>query len=452
MDMFEMALKVTDGTSRMENTPWRLDGMNKALRIFAALLLAPLLINAAEPYAAPSGPPSDRKWKLAFSDEFDGTTIDETKWIASDYTKWGHPSFKTRLAKENCALDGQGHLVLRLTRDEDGTLAFNSGLQTRDFQKAFGYVETRAQFSTQPGWWGFVCTIRNNTLPSYGHDPFENAQEFDIFEDFYKPKREASRPAAYQNVICQAYHCTVGLGFQDQGDGSGVTASSRQKKNMLAVTKPGRVLRQVVHAPAEYGGWHTVGLRWGPLEQVFYVDGKETLRLTYKDTPITTVPQKLFVGGVYRTPPTPKKDGDKPPFYGWIEDAKLPDQLVVDYVRWYDEDTGEKTAPTVTVTLDGRADALRHGQPATFRVHAADNDGVVTSVHLFAKGYIRAEAKTDASQTDQVFTLSALFEGDNTLIAMAQDNDGLVGLSAPLRVKVTVPGAPKTEKAAQPAK
>ena len=427
--------------------------MKPTLLLLTALLLTPLRIDAAEPSAAvPSGPPADRQWKLAFSDEFEGTAIDETKWKASDYTKWNHPSFKTRLAKENCALDGQGHLVIRLTRDEDGTLAFNSGLQTRDFQNAFGYVETRAQFTTQPGWWGFVCTIRNNTLPSYGHDPFESPQEFDIFEDFYKPKHEPSRSAEYQNVICQAYHCTVGLGFLDQGDGSGVTSSSRQKKNMLAVTKPGRVLRQAVHAPAEYGGWHTVGLRWGPLEQVFYVDGKETLRLTYKDTPITTVPQKLFVGGVYRTPPTPKKAGDKPPFFGWIEDAKLPDQLVVDYVRWYDEDTGDKTAPTVTVTLDGQADALRHGLPATFRVHAADEDGVVTAVQLFAKGYLRAEVKLNAAQTDQTFTVSNLFEGDNTLIATAVDHDGLVGLSVPLRVKVTGPGAPKTEKSAQPAK
>jgi hypothetical protein len=37
---------------------------------------------------------------------------------------------------------------------------------------------------------------------------------------------------------------------------------------MLAVTKPGQVLRQAVHPPAEYSGWHAVGLRRGPLKQV----------------------------------------------------------------------------------------------------------------------------------------------------------------------------------------
>lgn len=427
--------------------------MKCSLFLLTALLLAPLaVLHAQDTTSSPSGPPSGTKWKLVFSDEFDGTAIDETKWKPSDYTKWEHPGFKTRLAKENCALDGKGNLVVRLTRDADGTIAFNGGLMTRDFQKAFGYIETRVQFSTQPGWWGFVCTIRNNTLPNYGDDTFENPQEFDIFEDFYKPKIEPSRTAGYQNVICQAYHATVGLGFQDPGDGSGASAFDTRKKDALAVTKPGRILRQAVHPLKEYGGWHTIGLRWGPLEQVFYVDGQETMRLTFKDTPITTVPQKLSVGSVSKTPPQLKKDGGKLPFYGWIEDAKLPDRLVVDYIRWYDEDTGDKTAPTVTLTLDGKADALRHGQPATFRVHAKDQDGVVKAVQLFAKGYIRAEAKTDAAQTDQVFTVSNLFEGDNTLIATAQDSDGLVGLSAPLRVKVAALGTATTEKAKQPAK
>jgi hypothetical protein len=299
------------------------------------------------------------------------------------------------------------------------------------------------RFSTQPGWWGFVCTIRNNTLPNYGHDLFENPQEFDIFEDFHKPKIEPSRPARYQNVICQAYHATVGIGFQDQGDGSGASAFDTRKKDMLAVSKPARILRQAVLPLKEYGGWHTIGLRWGELEQVFYVDGQETMRLTYKDTPITTVPQKLFVGSVGRTPPQLKKDGGKLPFYGWLEDAKLPDQLVVDYIRWYDEDPGDKTAPAVTLTFDGDPSALVPNQPATFRVHSEDKDGKLQSVQLFAKGYLRAETKIGTAQTDQTFTISNLFEGDNTLIATAVDNDGLVGLSAPVRVKVKSTQSPK---------
>ena len=82
----------------------------------------------------------------------------------------------------------------------------------------------------------------------------------------------------------------------------------------------------------------------------------------------------------------------------------------------------------------------------------ADADGRIQSVQLFAKGYLRAESKLDTPQADQSFTLSNLFEGDNTVIATAVDNDGHVGLSAPLRVKVTTPVVPKTKEAKQPAK
>jgi hypothetical protein len=115
----------------------------------------------------------------------------------------------------------------------------------------------------------------------------------------------------------------------------------------------------------------------------------------------------------------------------------------VDYVRWYDEDRGDQTAPSVTLTVDGDPNSITAGQPTTFRVHAEDKDGKLQSVQLFAKGYLRAEAKLGAAQTDQTFTLNNLFEGDNTLIATAVDNDGLVGLSAPVRVKVKSTHSPK---------
>jgi hypothetical protein len=398
------------------------------------------VVRAAEAPDAQAGPPIDRKWKLVFRDEFDGTAIDEATWKPSDYTTWDHPGFKTRLAKENCGLDGEGHLVVRLTQDEDGTIAFNGGLITRDFQKAFGYIETRVRFSTQPGWWGFVCTIRNNTLSNYGDDLFENPQEFDVFEDFFKPKAHPFWPEDRHHVISQAFHATVGLGFQDQGDGSGATDHDTRKKNMLAVTAPGRVLRHEYHRLQDYGGWHTVALRWGPLENIFFVDGKETYRTTYKDTPITNVPQKLVVGSVFKTPKPLKRDAEHdakyPPFYGWLEDAKLPDQLVVDYIRWYDEDPGEQSAPAVTLALDGDRSGLVQGRPATFRVNVTDKDGSPISVQLFAKGYLRAEAALDATGAAQTFTITNLFPGANTLIATAVDDDGLVGLSAPLRVTV----------------
>lgn len=457
--------------------------MNKKSLVISLILVMAAMtpLHAEESANVPSMLPSGRKWKLVFHDEFDGNAIDQTRWKASDHKEWVHPEFKTRQAPENCALDGQGHLVIRISRDSDGTIAFNHGLQTRDFQKAFGYIETRVQFSTQPGWWGHVCLIRNNTLANYGDDPFEHPQEFDIFEDYFKPKMHPHWPADRHNVISQAYHATVSLGFQDQGDGSGVSAYDARKKDSLSVHKLGRVLRHEYFKPTEYSGWHTVGLYWGPHEQIFYLDGKETLHLHYKDTPITTVPQKLLTGGVFKTPEPLKKDAPNdaknPPFYGWLEDAQLPDQLVVDYLRWYEEDLAGSHVPVVTVDLIHDAtyptDTFSSGVPLKFKVRAEDADGKIQSIQLFAKGYLRAEMKVDAvteNQTpsfstflsgdngkastafdaqgniDQIFTVDSLFEGNNTVIATAVDNDGHVGISAPLRIKIKPAAAKQGDK------
>ncbi|MCK5801181.1 MAG: family 16 glycosylhydrolase [Lentisphaeria bacterium] len=365
------------------------------------------------------GPPAGRKWKLVWAEEFEGTTIDLDRWqIRRPDNPWNVPGIATKYAEENCAVDGKGHLLIRLTRDEDGTVRFTRGINTRTFEKAYGYFETRVQFSTQPGWWTAVWL--SGVPYGEGHDTFLFPQEFDIFEDFYKPKKS--------NDISHCYHATAGLSrVVDQGDGKGIGGN-----DMMARARVGRVSKGTKVHMEQYDGWHTVAVEWTPLEHIFYVDGQETLRQTYRDVPITTVPQHVWCSGCLRAP----KDEKHKPFYGRLEDATFPDQLVVDYVRIYDEDLGEKTVPSVTIVLGTPAKDVRLGQPVTFRVHAEDRDGAVKSLYLFSSGYIRAEATMDASVLEHEFTVTNLFPGDNTLIAMAKDSDGLIGLSKPLTVKV----------------
>lgn len=386
------------------------------------------------------GPPAGRQWKLLWNDEFEGTAIDTQRWQeASPEGKWDYPGFQTKYSDKNCVLDGQGSLVLSLTQDADGTVRFHKGLQSRVFEKAFGYFETRVQFSTQPGWW---TAFWLSGIPyGLGTDTFQSPQELDIFEDFGKPKAKSD--------ISHCYHATTSIGYlKDQGDAKGVGST-----NMLGRSKIARCSQGKSVTLQEYGGWHTVALEWSPLEHIFYVDGQETYRQSYREVPITTVPQRIWISGCFRTPKKLKKDGGWKPFYGFLEDAKFPDQLVVDYVRVYEEDHGKKSVPTVTVTLDGSEDEYLLGKPMTFRVHADDQDGTVKTIYLFSSGYIRAEMDV-APPTDkgsrgsrfanvsakrghsvhQTFTVTNLFEVSNTVIAMAKDNDGLIGLSAPLRI------------------
>ncbi len=387
-----------------------------------ALLLTIAMFSTATEEAAGSGPPPGKQWKLVWHDEFEGTTVDTDRWYAASSSPWIYPGFDTRASESNCVLDGSGHLALRLTRDSDGTVRYHRGLYSVSFQQAYGYFETRVQFSRQPGWWTAVWL--SGVPYDEGSDPFVMPQEFDIFEDFYKPKLRSD--------ISHCYHVTAKLTNQaDQGDGKGIGGSRMADRTTIGRVSAGKVVEL-----EEYGGWHTVGLEWTPLEHVFYVDGQETLRHTYREVPITTVPQRVRISSCVRTPKELKQDGVKKPFYGWLEDAVFPDEVMVDYVRVYQEDTGVRTAPSVTVALQGNPVELRLGQPATFEIRAKDRDGLVETVYLFAKGYIRGEAEAHTAEVAHTFTVSNLFEGENTVIAMARDNDGSVGMSAPLRLHV----------------
>ena len=68
-------------------------------------------LQAADEFLPPL--PQGQEWKLAWSDEFDGARIDQTKWdVMGDWKRrdgfW---------VKEDAYLDGQGHLILRTKKD-----------------------------------------------------------------------------------------------------------------------------------------------------------------------------------------------------------------------------------------------------------------------------------------------------------------------------------------------
>lgn len=354
------------------------------------------------------GPPPNKKWKLVFSDEFEGTTLDATKWVKSHSSKalhWqGTPSQED---DANGGLDGHGNLVLKMTKDEKGVYRYHNGFDTGGkYVQTYGYFETRVQFTREPGWWGAVWLYGNPV----GANPFLCGQEIDIFEDFVKPKTKND-----------LQHCLHIDGMLDPLPKPAKIVEGLPTDSLYRVSKPVTLLLD------RWDGYHTVACEWTPLEYVFYVDGKETGRLDYKQAPVTTQPMRILISGCYR-------DGRKSTFCGDYLKARLPDQLVVDYVRAYQEDIGAKKRPTVRVAARDGVRLLKQLQPATFDVSAGDADGTVTQIYLFTNGRLLGERP--APPDSHAFSVSRLFYGENVIIAMAKDNDGLIGISEPITINV----------------
>ena len=100
--------------------------------------------------AAPEG----KTWKLVWQDEFDGTTLDASKWDIPEYKR--RDGYWSRKA---ISLDGNGHLVMSVLKDGDKYL--DGCVRTKGkFQHSFGYYVARIQLQKQQGHWSAFWLIR----------------------------------------------------------------------------------------------------------------------------------------------------------------------------------------------------------------------------------------------------------------------------------------------------
>lgn len=234
---------------------------------------------AVPPASAPAAKPS-ADGNLLWSDEFDGSALDLTKW---DYRQLGRRRDGFNV-KEAVTLDGQGHLLITTRKVGD---QYHAGMIAthRTFQRTFGYYECRVKFQTQPGHWS-AFWLQTPTIGKPVGDPATAGTEIDIYEYL------VGRPGKIQHTL--------------HWDGYDKATHKTASK---------------VHEQADLPtGWHTVGLEWTEKEYVFYVDGKETWRT---DQAVSRRPQYIILctelGGWSGDPAT----------------AKLPDSVTFDYVRVY---------------------------------------------------------------------------------------------------------------------
>lgn len=250
------------------------------------------------PTNLPPSPIEGATWKLVFADEFDGTVIDPNNWnIRHEDRTCRVNNFWHR----DCAkLDGNGHLRM-ITRKSPGKPDWHDTpcIETKNkFTPLFGYFEICAQMHTQPGFWTAFWAMpfppgRMGSTKYQGMD----GSELDIYE------KNTLDDTVQHNIHWDGY------GKEHKSKGSSPKVPGIMK------------------------GFHTFGLLWTPDEYVFYIDGKETWRTS--------------AGGVAQVPIYLKISSETGDWAGDIKNAKLPDEMKVDYVRAYQLVTKEgKTAFT----------------------------------------------------------------------------------------------------------
>jgi beta-glucanase (GH16 family) len=280
--------------------------MKKILLILVLLLTActPVsqkILNTAIPTATPVPPPFGQSgaWNLIFNDEFDGTTLDLSKWkpnwFGANDTSITNPPNTNEYTCYNPAnvslVDGSLKLSITPNTDpnchrRDGSVApYQSGLvsSNQHFQFTYGYFEARI--------WSPAGVDHKSVWPSFWTDGQHWPQdgEIDVLE-------------AYGTDQSVSYH------YHYSGGGPGGNST-------------------VVGSTT---GYHIYAANWEPGKITWYYDGKQVWQYT---TGIISVPHYLMLNlAVAGT------------------QVQLPASQLVDYVRVWKSVPVTGTPPTPTLT------------------------------------------------------------------------------------------------------
>jgi beta-glucanase (GH16 family) len=179
-------------------------------------------------------------YSLAWSDEFDGTSLDTSKWTPQIGPRRGY------VMTPGAAQVKDG--LLSITTYTDSGTHYSAFLTTQDaFLTQFGYFEARILFDDSPGeWCAFWLESPTNGTPL--GDPATAGVEIDVVE--HRVTDQGGWTALRDMVA-------MNLNW----DGYGSNMKNAQKVTAL----PGDAAVQ--------GVWHTYGVLWTSTSYTFYVDG-----------------------------------------------------------------------------------------------------------------------------------------------------------------------------------
>lgn len=275
-------------------------------------VIAMLDADAAAKYSpAAQTLPSD-SYKLVWSDEFEGETVDWTKWSKVPPVTSGNAAEWRKYTSERDDLVSVENGVLTLRgiandgADPSETRAFLCGQLWSKGKAAFtrGIFEIRAKFENQQGAWPALWMLpEKNSWPLTGEIDFVERLNSDDF-----------------------VHQTVHHGPVVNGS----STSDTSHDNYIDPT-----------------GWNTYRVEWTSTEIIWYVNGVKTF--TY--APVVKSENKWPFTTPFYLILSQQLEGN---WVGQVDPATLPVNMYVDYVRVY-QDQAEAAEETVTIK-GGRED------------------------------------------------------------------------------------------------
>jgi len=249
---------------------------------------------------------------LIFSDEFNGTTLDTTKWNELPVLeRQGRSTWMAGMVEVS-----GGYLHIKFRRDPELGAIYSSnpdlinnwirsgGIRTRStnwqnyfFRNSFGYYEARIKFPVVRGTWG-AFWLMSPTQNFFG-DGGINGTEIDIVESI---RNELGRYNAALHWDGYVYP---------------------NHKNINSSNRPVNIYD---------GEFHIFALEWTPTEYIFYVDGIEFWRVVGG----TLFPDVGTVG-INQTENYIKLSVEGADWAGTLPSDFTEDVMLVDYVRVYSQ-------------------------------------------------------------------------------------------------------------------
>ena len=261
-------------------------------------------------------PPVAGDWTQTFAEEFNQPTIDYNKWNIYGHNFWDK---RTHFSKDNLILTN-GNAILRYEKKtgfhnddpnnkETGQTDYACGFLNTwgKWTQRYGYFESRMKVPKAPGLWPAFWLMPDRGKTSYkgryrvgtalqrGVDVGNGGMEFDIMEFL-----SGWGPSRYNIAM--------------HWDGYAKDHKSTGSQN--------------TYVRPDKDGYITSGLLWTPGSAIYYCNGQEVLR--WENERVSDLQEYIMydmVSGGWDNPP--------------LDDAKLPDDFIIDYVRvWQRKDLG----------------------------------------------------------------------------------------------------------------